>query len=158
LGDASVGRHHNQWSQLGFQSSVEEGEAFNVEHVNFVDEKDLNVPANNQPCLNRPSPAPTPGTISALPSSLHSDTLALICSRNSGLISPVSPKSSVSEIAKTSQETVPTSKQGQESLRLAVDDVNLVQGHGVNDFLSRLQFSIGTLHEFGLPHPKISVP
>ena len=33
----------------------------------------------------------TPGTISAFPSSLHSATLALICSRTSPLISPVSP-------------------------------------------------------------------
>lgn len=35
---------------------------------------------------------PTPGMISALPSSLHSHTLALICSRTSDLISPVSPE------------------------------------------------------------------
>ena len=33
----------------------------------------------------------TPGTISALPSSRHSATLALICSRTSLLLSPVSP-------------------------------------------------------------------
>lgn len=33
----------------------------------------------------------TPATISALPSSLHSATLAFICSRTSDLISPVSP-------------------------------------------------------------------
>jgi hypothetical protein len=33
----------------------------------------------------------TPGTISAFPSSLHSATFALICSRTSVLISPVSP-------------------------------------------------------------------
>ena len=33
----------------------------------------------------------TPGTISALPSSLHSATFAFICSRTSALISPVSP-------------------------------------------------------------------
>lgn len=33
----------------------------------------------------------TPGMISALPSSRHSATLALICSRTSDLISPVSP-------------------------------------------------------------------
>lgn len=36
----------------------------------------------------------TPGTISALPSSLHSATLALICSLTSDLISPVSPEQS----------------------------------------------------------------
>ena len=36
----------------------------------------------------------TPGAISALPSSLQSDTLALIWSRTSGLISPVSPEKS----------------------------------------------------------------
>ena len=34
----------------------------------------------------------TPGTISAFPSSLHSVTLELICSRISLLISPVSPE------------------------------------------------------------------
>ena len=34
----------------------------------------------------------TPGTISALPSSRHSATLELICSRTSILISPVSPE------------------------------------------------------------------
>ena len=34
----------------------------------------------------------TPGTISAFPSSLHSATFALICSRTSPFISPVSPK------------------------------------------------------------------
>lgn len=33
----------------------------------------------------------TPGTISAFPSSLHSATFALICSRTSPFISPVSP-------------------------------------------------------------------
>jgi len=33
----------------------------------------------------------TPGTMLALPSSLHSDTLVFICERSSGLISPVSP-------------------------------------------------------------------
>jgi hypothetical protein len=33
----------------------------------------------------------TPGTISALPSSFHSATLASICSLTSDLISPVSP-------------------------------------------------------------------
>ena len=36
----------------------------------------------------------TPGTISALPSSFHSATLASICSRTSDLISPVSPANS----------------------------------------------------------------
>lgn len=35
---------------------------------------------------------PTPGMISALPSSLHSHTFALICSRTSDFISPVSPE------------------------------------------------------------------
>ncbi len=34
----------------------------------------------------------TPGTISAFPSSRHSATLSLICSRTSDLISPVSPE------------------------------------------------------------------
>ena len=33
----------------------------------------------------------TPGTISAFPSSTHSEILASICSRTSDLISPVSP-------------------------------------------------------------------
>lgn len=47
-------------------------------------------------CGPRPDPPTsaqslTPGMISALPSSLHSATLALICSRTSDLISPVSP-------------------------------------------------------------------
>lgn len=37
------------------------------------------------------APILTPGMISALPSSRHSATLALICSRTSDLISPVSP-------------------------------------------------------------------
>lgn len=39
-----------------------------------------------------PCPILTPGIISALPSSRHSATLALICSRTSDLISPVSPE------------------------------------------------------------------
>ena len=47
------------------------------------------------PHCNVPCPGPvlvlTPGMISALPSSRHSATLALICSRTSDLISPVSP-------------------------------------------------------------------
>lgn len=43
-----------------------------------------------------------------------------------------------------------TSKQGQEPLGLAVDDVDFVQGDSVYDFFPRLQFSIGALHEFGL--------
>lgn len=32
----------------------------------------------------------------------------------------------------------------------AVDDVNLVQRHGVHDFLALLQFSFGALYETGL--------
>lgn len=44
-----------------------------------------------------PRRVPTPGMISALPSSRHSATLALICSRTSDLISPVSPVGGVGE-------------------------------------------------------------
>lgn len=40
----------------------------------------------------------TPGTISAFPSSLHSATLALICSRTSPFISPVSPEGDTANV------------------------------------------------------------
>ena len=43
-------------------------------------------PTNNELCNKL-----TPGTISAFPSSFHSETFWLICSRTSCLISPVSP-------------------------------------------------------------------
>jgi len=40
-GDASVGSHDDQRSEVVLECSVEEGEAFDVEHVDFVDEEDL---------------------------------------------------------------------------------------------------------------------
>lgn len=40
----------------------------------------------------------TPGTMSAFPSSLHSATLALICSRTSPFISPVSPEGDTANV------------------------------------------------------------
>lgn len=37
---SSIRRHDNNRSEFCFESSIEEGEAFDVEHVNFVDEED----------------------------------------------------------------------------------------------------------------------
>ena len=54
----------------------------------------------------------TPGTISALPSSLHSATFALICSRTSPLISPVSPA-----LNRTCTQKKTTSISGHQQLR-----------------------------------------
>lgn len=68
--------------------------------MNLVNKQDLEFQTDwSNTTASRPNTAisslggePTPGMISALPSSLHSYTLALICSRTSDLISPVSPE------------------------------------------------------------------
>lgn len=101
--DAAVGGHDKDRRHVTLQGPIEEGEALNVQHVNLIDEQHLeaighmshSLPA---PLFTPPAPNPghllwplTPGMISALPSSRHSATLALICSRTSDLISPVSP-------------------------------------------------------------------
>ena len=74
LGDSSVGGHDNDWGLVAFESSIQEREALDVEHMDLAS-----------------SMKRTPGTISALPSSLHSATFWSICSLTSGLISPMSP-------------------------------------------------------------------
>ena len=102
-GDAAVGSHDEDRRHVTLQGPVEEGEALNVQHVDLVNEQHLGAigqvssppPPPHAPLLPRPPPGLaqvlTPGMISALPSSRHSATLALICSRTSDLISPVSP-------------------------------------------------------------------
>lgn len=40
LRNSSVRRHDHNWGLITFQGSIQEGEALNIEHVNFVDEKD----------------------------------------------------------------------------------------------------------------------
>jgi len=40
LGDSSVGRHDDDGSLVAFKSSVQEGEALDVEHMNLIDEED----------------------------------------------------------------------------------------------------------------------
>lgn len=100
-GDAAVGSHDEDRRHVTLQGPVEEGEALNVQHVDLVDEQHLGAigRASHPPPTPLFSRAPppglawvlTPGMISALPSSRHSATLALICSRTSDLISPVSP-------------------------------------------------------------------
>lgn len=40
-GDAAVRSHHDERSQIRFEGAVEEGEALNVEHVDFVYEENL---------------------------------------------------------------------------------------------------------------------
>ena len=40
LSDTSVGGHDDDGSLVAFQSSIEEGEALDVEHVNLIDEED----------------------------------------------------------------------------------------------------------------------
>lgn len=40
-GHPTVRSHDDQWSQVILKGTVEEGEAFYVQHVNFVNEKDL---------------------------------------------------------------------------------------------------------------------
>lgn len=41
LGDSSVGSHHDQGRQFVLESAVKEREAFDVEHMHFVNEEDL---------------------------------------------------------------------------------------------------------------------
>lgn len=43
-----------------------------------------------------------------------------------------------------------TREEGQEALGAGVDDVDLVQGHGVHHLLALLQLPIRALHELGL--------
>jgi hypothetical protein len=40
LSNTSVSSHNNNWGLIAFKSSVEEGEAFNIEHVDLIDEED----------------------------------------------------------------------------------------------------------------------
>ena len=86
---ATIGGHDDQRRQFAFQCPVQEREALNVEHVDFVDEQHLQ--AVRRSIVTRKGKRRTPGMISALPSSRHSATLVFIWSRSSGLISPVSP-------------------------------------------------------------------
>lgn len=94
----------------------------------------------------------TPGTISALPSSRQSLTLVLIWSRNSDLISPVSPMSrtEVSFILLERRRFRLTGEESEEALGARVDHVNLVQGDSVDDLLADLELSFGALNELGL--------
>ena len=43
-----------------------------------------------------------------------------------------------------------TSEEGEEALCAGVDDVDLVEGDGVGDFLALLEFAFGALDESGL--------
>lgn len=40
LGDTAVSGHDHHGSLVGLESTIEEGEAFDIEHVDLVDEKD----------------------------------------------------------------------------------------------------------------------
>lgn len=94
----------------------------------------------------------TPGTISALPSSRQSLTLVLIWSRNSDLISPVSPArcNRVSLNPLQNRKDRLTGKESEETLSARVDHINLVQRDGVDDLLADLELSLGALNELGL--------
>ena len=48
LGDSSVGSHHDQGRQFVLESTVKEREAFDVEHMHFVNEEDLARRRDNQ--------------------------------------------------------------------------------------------------------------
>lgn len=39
--DASVGGHDENWGQVALQGPIQKGEALHVQHVNLVDEQDL---------------------------------------------------------------------------------------------------------------------
>ena len=43
-------------------------------------------------------------------------------------------------------------KEGEEALRSRIDDIDLVQGDGVDDFFADLQLAFWALNEFGLAH------
>ena len=72
----AVGCHDDQWCKVPLKSTVEERKALDIEHVHFVDEQYL-VQMSVGPHKGNIGKL-TPGTISALPSSLHSATLVLI--------------------------------------------------------------------------------
>ena len=97
---APVRRHDDNGRELGLERAVEEREALDVEHVHLrvfvrVGQRrgfsSRSLVEGQEGRRRTSSMKRTPGTISALPSSRQSLTLALIWSRSSDLISPVSP-------------------------------------------------------------------
>ncbi len=41
LGDSSVGGHDENGSEIGFESSIHEREAFDIQHMHFIDKQHL---------------------------------------------------------------------------------------------------------------------
>lgn len=44
--DASVGGHDENWGQVALQGTIQKGKALHVQHVNLVDEQDLELQAD----------------------------------------------------------------------------------------------------------------
>lgn len=88
--DATVGSHDDNRRHLVFQSTIQERETLNVQHVNLVDEEDTRYyfgfaffPPFGHLTLNN--------QLLSLTYKFRRLTFPFICSRTSGLISPVSP-------------------------------------------------------------------
>ena len=112
--DSTVGCHHYNWSLIRFECPVQEGEAFDIEHVNLVNKKN----ARNNFCSSFFSP------LGNLLIDLFSDLWF--------------------DFADVS------GKQSHKSLSSWVDDIDFVQSHCMNNFLSLLKLALGTLNKSSL--------
>lgn len=111
LCDSTVRCHHYDRSLIRLKCPVQEGEAFDVEHVNFINKKN----ARNNFCSSFLSP------LGNLLINLLSDLWF-----------------DFSNV---------TGKQRHETLSSWVDDINFVQSHCMNHFLSLLKLSLWTLNK-----------
>ena len=114
LSDTSVSGHDDNRGLVTFESSIKEGEALDIKHVDLINEED---------------------TWNDLSTSLLTPLSDLLVNLFSyfGL--------DLTDI---------TSKQSHEALCSRVDDIYLVKCHGVDDFLTLLELTLGALDKSSL--------
>lgn len=132
LSDTSVGGHDDNRSSFAFKGSVQEGEAFNIKHMDFINKQDT----RNNFSLSFFSP------FSYLIRQKKFLILYLLIDLISNFLLDF---------------TSVTGEQGKETLRSAVDNINFVKGNSVNNFLSLLEFSFRALDESSLRSSSIVV-
>jgi len=109
FGYTSVSGHNNNRSLIRFKSTIEEREAFNIKHVNLIDEKDTgyNLGSTFFP--------PFGYFLINLFSNFWFDL------------------------------TNVSGEKSHETLGSGIDDINFVEGNGMNDLLSFLELTLGAL-------------
>ena len=113
-GAAAVRGHDDDGREVGFEGAVDVGEAFDVEHVDLVDEEDAG----------------------------HDLGLAFFLPFADFGVDLVAHFAA--DLARVAGE------EGEEALGAGVDDVDFVQGDGVDDFFALLQLAVGALDELGV--------